>query len=720
MSTHRGEGRSIGLVAVFVAVLCSLPVLVNPSFYFSDDSAAQFLPMWHVLGERLLRGDWPLMLDVDSWMGGNLAAESLFGVWNPVQLLDYVLVVWLGDLAVAATVVKTQFLIILAVGVHVLSRSYGANRACASVLGVALPVSGFVLYFQAATWAGGLMGFAWLPWAWWSLRRLSEGGTPLLPFLFCYLCVSAGDPYGALALCLLFAALVVEFRLAPDGTRAVPGRRAVVRVVWVGVAVALTMPLIFGPLVAASSVSWRSGFALFNDGLLVPGLSDLANLSMPSFVPRIQSFGSFRMTVPATYFAWFAVPLAAWLDWRVLLASWRRCAAPLLLAGCYLLLCLGPSHVWLFRWPLRHVAVLYLALSVVLAVVISSGLRTDRVRVRVACTVGTLVVGFYLSFSAWPGELIRHLVALGLISGLVLVIMRGSWPLAVALHIGTACALALQIAWYPINRDVANYHFPTRVDEIREQWAGLRRGTVVQIADRELVPADEVASRAAWNDLLFGNMHSVAGVPSLTAYTGIGFRALHRRLCLSYYGSTCPRAYGALWTTDEIGAVMADQLKVDHVVVQRDVVEVHLPPPGWRIAERTRRITRLDRIAPSPWSTGRVSVARGISVVSDRLHGQRQETIHFRRIDGREADLVFARLDWPGYRATVDGRPVPVTSTSAGLVHVRIPPGTGPGELRLSWTPPGWNVELGLASIATLMMTAASFTERLRVRGRRC
>ncbi|MGW5646493.1 GtrA family protein [Saccharopolyspora sp. NPDC003752] len=681
---RRVDWRGAVGVGAAVAVLGQVPVLVNPSFYFWDDSAAQFLPMWHRLGERLLAGDWPLGLDVDSWMGGNLAAEALFGIWNPVHLLDFLLVVWIGDLAVGAAVVKTQFLVTLGVGTFLLCRGYGATRGIASVLAVALPVSGFVLYFQAATWAGGLMGFAWLPWAWWALRRRRPA---FGAWLLCYLCVSAGDPYGVLALGVIFAGLLAE--TGRDRPR-------VRRLVLVGVAVAASLPLVFFPVLAASAVGWRSGHELFNIGRLVPGIGDLLAASMPSFVPQILSFGTFRMSVPATYFAWFAVPLLAWLDWRSAGALWRRCRCAVVVAGCYFLLCLGPSNVWLFRWPLRHVAVLHLALAVLLAVALSRGLRTDHFKARLACSAGSVLLSGYLAFAAWPSLAPKHLVSLGVIFVLLAVLVHRKQLVAAVLHLGTVCALALQMAWFPANRDVAVYNFPPSVAELRSRYAEFRGGTLVQIADRELIPPDDVASRSAWRHLLFGNMHAAAGAASLVSYTGIGYDALHRRLCLSYYGATCPQAYDRLWDG------LADRLKATRVVVQRRLREVTEAPAGWRVARRNSDVVVLERESALPWPYGRLSASPGVEVLDDLQHGQRSETVRFGRT-GDRAELVFARLAWPGYRATVDGRRVPVGGTEAGLLVVHLPPGLPGGTLALSWSPPGFVLHLLLACAGALL-----------------
>ncbi|WP_243794150.1 GtrA family protein [Saccharopolyspora gloriosae] len=694
----RDAGAACG-VAVLVALLAQLPVMVNPAFYFWDDSAAQFLPMWHRLGERVLAGQWPPLLEPDSWMGGNIAAEALFGVWNPVHLAEFVLVVAIGDLAVAAVVVKTQFLMLLGVGTHLLCREYGASRRVAAVFGVALPVSGFVLYFQAATWAGGLMGLAWVPWAWWALRRAGRGRGPVwAAFLLGYLCVSAGDPYAVLALVLVCAGLLLELRLERVGLR---------RLLIAGVSVGLAVPLVFLPVLATAPVGWRTGLLLFNVGLLAPGPGDLLNMSVAGFVPQILSFGSFRMTVPALYFAWFAVPLVPWLDWR---GSWlraRHCATAFVVAGAGVLLCLGPSQVGMLRWPLRHLPVAYLAFAVVLAVTLSLGVRVDHRRVRGGCTLLGVALCGYLSFAAWPSLWARHAVSMllmGSVLGLVLLARREF--VAWGLQLGTVVALVCQVCWFPANHDVAVYSFPAEVRRVRADFADLRSGTVVQIADRGRIAAHDVESGAAWRRLLFGNMHAMAGVPSLVSYTGIGFRALHERLCLGYFGAQCPDSYRRLWEVDETGVPLADQLRVRHVVVQRRALDAPIPPPGWRVADRDAAVTRLQRSGPVRWLEGRLSVARDVDVLADVERSTRSELVRFARA-GPRAEVVFARLAWPGYRATVGETELPVRATSAGLVRIELPAGTRAGTLRLDWSPPGYRAGIVLVMAGALLALSA-------------
>lgn len=420
-------------VAVVVALLAQLPLVRNRLFYFWDDSAAQFIPMYRALGERVLAGHWPTMLDPDAWMGGNLAAESLFGEWNPVNVANYVLVARLPDLAVAAAIVKTEYLVLLAVGTYLLCREYGAARWASSALAVALPFSGFTLYFDASSWAAGLISFSWIPLLWWAIRRYVDGRTlAIVPFVIGFLTITSGNPYGLLAAGIVIIGLAVELLLAKRKLWHLAGIAACLG----GIAL-----LVFLPLVGNSGVSWRENREMFNSGQLVPSLTDMLDLSMPSHQPKIAGFdpNSIRIEVPAVYFAWFIMPLLPWLHWKR--QGWRSLAAPLTVAGVYLVLALGPSNFWWFRWPLRLVEYLFLGVSVVFAVVLSRGLRTDHLGRRIGATAAILAAGGYLSFASWPKVTAKHLVAVAvlaaLITALVAVSRKGSRWMVAVLQVGT-------------------------------------------------------------------------------------------------------------------------------------------------------------------------------------------------------------------------------------------------------------------------------------------
>jgi uncharacterized membrane protein YfhO len=106
-----------------------------------------------------------------------------------------------------------------------------------------------------------------------------------------------------------------------------------------------------------------------------------------------------------------------------------------------------------------------------------------------------------------------------------------------------------------------------------------------------------------------------------------------------------------------------------------------------------------------------------VQVSEDKAVGDQEETVRFTK-SGGAARLAFARLDWPGYRAEVDGKPIQVSEGPAGLVVVDLPDGVNGGELKLTWEPPGLKVGIGAAAAGALGALVLAALERARRRRR--
>jgi hypothetical protein len=693
-----------------VVLLAQLPLVRNRLFYFWDDSAAQFIPMYRALGERVLAGHWPTMLDPDAWMGGNISAESLFGEWNPVNVGNYVLVASLPDLAVAAAIVKIEYLVLLALGTYLLCREYGAARWASSAVAVALPFSGFTLFFEASSWAAGLMSFAWIPLLWWAIHRYLDGRMlAIWPFVIGFLTITSGNPYGLLAVGVVTIGLAVEQLLTGHQIWRLGGIVACLG----GIAL-----LVFLPLVGNSGVSWRENREMFNNGQLVPALTDVLDMSMPSHQPKIAGFdpNSIRIEVPALYFAWFIMPLLPWLHWKR--SSWKALAAPLTVAGVYLLLALGPSNFWWFRWPLRLVEYFFLGLAVVFAVVLSAGLRTDHLARRIGGTAAILALGAYLSFASWPKVAAKHvlsvLVIAALITLLILAARKGSRWMVAVLQLGTAAVLTLQLVWFPSNLALPSYVFPTSVAELKSNFGDRYHGNTFQVADNAKVDPRDNPGRS----LLFGNMYRAAGVESTTSYSGIGHREFHKALCMTWRGSTCGDVYNRLWEPARGAPSLADALRLETVVVQRALIDSPTVPEGWRVADRNNVVTVLRRDDPVRWPQGRLSaISSDVSADDDECSNPRTERVRFHRLKPGPATMVFARINWPGYRAQLNGKDLPVSNGPAGLVAVQLPEGAEVGDVQLRWSPPGQGVGFAGAGAGLLgALTLTGFQLRRRRR----
>lgn len=690
-------------VCAAVVLLAQVPYLRNKLFYVWDDSAVQFMPTWHHLGQRLLDGDWPPLLDVDGWMGGNLPAEALFGIWNPVNLGNYILVSRFDDLGLAALVVKSEILALLALGVYLVCREHGAGRGPSAVVAIALPFSGFTLYFDTSSWIAGLMAFAWLPYTWWAARRAARGASsPLWAILFGALAVTTGNPYGLLGVCVVIAALMVENWLRRD-------RAAVLKLFLIGGLVAMFVPLVYLPLLGTSSVTVRAGQGFASDGILMPRLSDLLSMSMPSHRPMIRTFSlDYRLHTPGVYFAWFLVPLLPWLHWRRLRERWRELAGVFVVLTAYVLLAIGPSNMWMFRFPLRHLEVVYLAVGVLFAVAFTGGPRFDHVRRRVASTVAAVLLSGYLSFAAQPWQWRQHATAFALLAvgvAVAVALARFVRPQATyaALVAGVGAALFLQTSWFPLNLDVAGYGFPKSVKELKAQ-APPHEGTTFPVGT-----------------VLPGNVGLVTDLKSTGSYSGMSFREFATATCMNYKGTTCAASFQQILAPTAVdGRPLVDLLRVGTILVQNDVLPDVQAPPGWRIADRTATHTALRRDQPLPWPGGRLSHASaGVRVTSDVSPDDRDESVKFTKDRGQAGSLVFARLAWPGYRAEHNGRELTTRQGPAGLLVVDLPADAENGEVTIRWTPPGLRLGAAVALVGLLGALVYGLISRRRPRRER-
>lgn len=708
------------MLAVVLAGILA-PLVRAPNFYYWDDTASASVSAWRHIGDSLLAGHLPL-LDLDLWRGGNYAAEAAFGLYNPLLLALYAGTKPIDDLIVVAVVFKAFFFLTMALGAYLVSRQYGARPWIAAIVGTMLPMSGFTLWMDGAAWVTGLTVTALTPWVWYTAKRAAEGrGSLGWAVVAGYLCASAGNPYGLVSTALVFAAVIVE---ALVRRRFRPARGLVVA----GAAVGLLSVATYLPFVLTSSVSFRAGSGMANDEFLSPNLTDLLGMSSPSFQPSIKFYTWSMLTYPATYLSWLVVPLLPWLRWSTLRDRGRLLAGPYLFGGLYLLLLIGPSQIWFFRWPLRLIPYFFLAVVIVFAVVLSAGLARSRVKLRLALSAAAVGIGFWTAWSDVPQQWDRHAASalvVAVLVGLVLWAARRSHRLMALVAMGgTLVVLAVQLAWMPINYNVISYGFPRSEKDMQARFADYKPGLTVQIASIDLAVAANDPD-GVYRDVLFGSMYAAAGVESTTAYSGVGFTAFDHTLCMKYQGAACADAWKTLWLKPAGSqVVLADLLRAQRVVVERTLLDTRqaTPPPGWRLASSTTYVDVWERTEPLPWPQGRVSDTSGpLTVVSDQRTGDVGERVQVQRTGSGAARVTFARLAWPGYTASIDGHPAAVRQGPAGLLQVDVPDGVGGGTLTVSWAPPGEKISIGAAGLgllATVLLVGTELVNRRRRRTR--
>ena len=223
------------------------------------------------------------------------------------------------------------------------------------------------------------------------------------------------------------------------------------------------------------------------------------------------------------------------------------------------------------------------------------------------------------------------------------------------------------------------------------------RGTYLQLANFGQVTAREVES----GSVVFGSRPALVHYPALNRYTGIGFQAFEDALCLDYRGSVCPEAFGRLWqpASSEVTAPLIDVLGVSTLSIQRSLVpnaQLSDPPVGWRILREEADVVIWQR--KTPLTAYQVTGSRGVRAVApDEDSATVSSTMG--------GSVVFSRLAWPGYSASVDGVETEVRIGPAGLLQVSVPPGEH--AVRITYATPGLPMGwlcLGLGLVLALIL----------------
>jgi hypothetical protein len=708
------------VVVVVTAVFGTIPKLVSTWFYQRGDTAVQFAPTWFHLGELTRDGVFPAWMDPGGWAGGNYAAEALFGIYDPLNVPVWLAMSAGSDLMTTTFLVKLVFLVLLALGTYLLCREYDAQGWAAASVAVALPFCGFTLFWDAGSWASGLIAFSYTPWVWYVLRRVLRGtANPFWGFVVGALAVTQGNPYGVLALVVVGLALLVEGLL--DGNRV-----GVLKVIGVGGCAALLLPLVFLPLLQTSDLTVRSLGALINNtGKLQPVPGDFLQASNPTAVPPITAITG-PMTVPATFLAWFVLPLLPWLRWGDLRGRLRPLTAPLLVSAAYLALVLAPSKLWMFRWPLRVTEYLFLALLVVFARLLSRGLATSHRRARVIGSAAAIAVPSYLAWADNPAALHRLAAGAGLVAVLTVLALVAarlgplrSLALATVFIVGTGLSVTLQLKSFAENKSSRGWHTPSDVAAMKARFDD-RTGTVVQFSDfKDLQHLKTLPQLTAkWQYFLPGSLYDVTDVQAVNHYTGMGLVRFQRTLCMSYDGFTKPCGYRSIFSPPQPSLPsLADLMKVETIVVgSRQAAAAKItPPPGWTEVTDNAQVQVYRRATPLPYPDSHLSfVPTGVIVSAAVSDDVRHEHVDLSSTADAGGQLVFAMLGWPGWHATLDGHPVTVGRDSAGLLTVTLPPGGVWGRLELTFTPPGLKVGLGAAGVALLGAIALGWFGRRR------
>ncbi|KAA0024612.1 hypothetical protein [Antrihabitans cavernicola] len=698
-------------VAAVVCIGFGALLLHDHRYFYLDDSESGAVGNWIQLGHILRSGHFPSLV-LDQWMSGNYPVEGQGGLWNPVQMLINFIAPSVDDMALLAAGVKLFFSIVLGWGIFRVANEYGAHPAWAAVAGASAPFAGFTLYFEQTSWVTSLIGAAWVIQGWASGIRYARGKSGPIPmFVFLYLAISVGYVHAALMAGVVTACLMV-------GEGVYSGKwLPSLRVATVGAAAAAAGAITFLPGVLTSAVTWRTGAdGVYNDNFLTAPWSETITASIPTSVTSIESWSGETTVAPITYIAWFAVPALAFVAWKSIGPAMRELTAPLAVLVCVLLFTAGPSDIGQIRWPARVLPFVALAALILIAVVVSRFGTLRPLKPRLLAAGLIIVVLVLRAGSSGPQFMGRHLVAgLAMVAAGVVALYFakrfGAAGIAGVLLISIVPVALYQVSTYtPV---LINWQLPQSQSAAKAGFPDYQ-GTTLQLGDRSLIRMGPHSREIPWQSQVYGNYAKDLNLSYANAYTPVGHQAFGTLLCMGFDGSTCKDAYKRAFTVDRYtGRTFVDLMQVDRVVLQKKqypFADRKPAPLGWKwvtppleAGKFTYVLERVD--GPVSGKGNRIATtvnAQATPISSDANHE------HATVSSPTGGSVVFSRLAWPGYTATLNGKPLTTKGLGDTFLYVDLPPGTRDADLAITFRPPGQRI--GLAGIAAGLVVVAALT----------
>ena len=387
--------------------------------------------------------------------------------------------------------------------------------------------------------------------------------------------------------------------------------------------------------------------------------------------------------MPMVYIAWFLIPALAFIDWGKARAAARELTAVGIFTVAVLMWTAGPSTIGPLRWPARVLPMVAIGLLLLVCILLGRYATTDKLRGR--CVAAGILVGLLLirSASAAPGLAKWHVISALLVAALGAAMVWLGRTKGTAFACLVAIVAVSPIAYAQVRAaqpTPMSWNLPESRSEMKEAFPDFE-GTTLQLGDRALIAPGDKTLDGAYGSLAFGNYPKDLELTYTSGYTPNGHFYFGDLLCMRWDMSVCPDAFRRAFTVEPTtGRTIVDLMNVE----PRRTSERSLPrctqEPGSRrvdmgglprsrelhLRARTRRRPRLDTKRPHrryPW---RRSCSTAESNMSSTL-----------RVSSETGGkVVFARLGWPGYRASIDGQPVPIDVVAKSFVTVDIPAGT--------------------------------------------
>ncbi|UZX03893.1 YfhO family protein [Arthrobacter sp. CDRTa11] len=730
------------LTAGSVLVLSLIPLIFYGRYYFQDDTENGAYGVWYHLGESLFQGKVPV-LNPSVWSSGNYIAEGQWGTWNPLVMLFGVLAYVSPNAVILTTVLKVAMLVVAGVGTFVLARSYAVSPEWAFVAGIAVPLNGFTMYFDAPSWVTGALVWAIFPFFWAELRKLMAGKrNPFWAFITGYLIVTVGYVAGTVAIGFILLAVGIETLIRRAW-------RPAARIAITGLSIGLVAVVVFLPGVLTAAVTTRGTTGVWNDDYMSIDFTSLLMAPIATAYPQLLSWwwSGTASTSPAAYIAWF-LPAIAFVSWSVftkLSAELRDLFFFLAASAAFVLL---PTTIGPLRYPARFMP--YVAMAAVLFVVIAlaRARRPSISRPSLYVALGLVGVAAYLAWAQVPARFLTITVCAALVAAALVAMwwllnhpevkghrwnrfgLRALSLLAIGVLLATTATTLLQHRTSARSGlSIANQ--PEDVSTYKGVLQGVKNDVIV-VGD----PLDYPQEKKTWEQTLMANAWYLSDASVVNRYQLVGFSRLNQLLCLRYLGGTCPELADKLFDRRaQTGLLLVDELQIDNIQILKESFnkpqvpmasnnyvsrdeEVEIPPvpEGWHVAAETEETVLWSRDVPLG-PAGGVTWTDSGTRLSEVSRDDTKVVLKVEEVPADGGRAALSRLPWPGY--SVEGASMTQRPIGGYLLGLSIPSDSQGKLITISFEPPGWRVGIPLwgAAVTGMLIWSLVMVRRRRSDG---
>ncbi len=712
----------LALLAVFAGGLVALYRWKSPTFFFIDDAQNEFLPYFADMGRQWLDGHVPVMT-TRTLFGGNYGISIERAVFAPQTVLFSVIAASVPRYVLVATAFAATNVFLTAVGAWMVGRVLQLGRLYSLLLAVTVASIPVFLFVYTATWWNGAIGTTWLTAAVAALlharRRRSVGASVVLGVATLFVLVS-GWPHALIGLlviggCLLVATAEVPGgwqRLHRDGSwRPILGSWS-----WVLVPMALAAVVavpVYSEYVVQGDLLFRFNEISNEGNFCVPTLDQTLGVMNPVASSYWGCYGGYRnWPFPVGFVS--VLTTVALVFWRP--RSGDRIAIGLIAAALVLAtLTQLPSNFSSTRYPFRFLPMLGLVVAILVFHLLRHGVRrVTRARLITAALITVVSAFIGVSRTRVPGtvDVLEALLFTALTAGGIAVVwnrwQRVRGPVFAGLTVAGILTVALQSQG--LARDFL-YAEPLlrEVNLTAEQRAQVEAGYVA-IAQMPNALAPVGSARSLLLDWR-----------SFNGYDPVGQRNFMERFgyysTQGFYDADLLKALGEPADVDNDGVCDFELYGIRSVIAPAaldDQAQAALERCGFSL-ETTRDDSAFWVASTGPVGATLGYADPGVEYQDELAHGERRESVTITE-NPEGGTLVFARLWWPGYTATLDGESVPTSSYEGVLTTVELSPGAT-GTLQLTYTPTSWRWSLPLSAAG--LLSGAALGTVVTVRRRR-